>query len=514
MADVVIYVPCFDRHAPRYIVNYGALAVASALQRSSIDVRYVDGSSGSLREICSRLAVELEGCAYFGVSAFTAQVHEAMEVCQFVRSIRPDLPIVWGGIHASLLPEETARDPLVDYVCVGEGDYAAVELFEQFSSGQPDMQKVHNLVYETDGEIVRTPIAPFFDMTEYERFGWELLDVERYVVHNEYDGGGVPSLGIPVARSCPHRCAFCVNVALKDYGYTTYRRRNPEQVEAELTYLKDRLDIGFSFLRDEVSFVDIEFNRQIAHIFDRQGVKWGANVRANYFTPKRVTEEYLKEMRALGMQNACIGIESGNPRVLKEVVHKDITIEQIFHAVTCLKNADVRPFFSYILGFPTETEKEAQDTVDLAHRLKKMAPRSVNTGISLLRPYPGAPVYDLCLEHGFRPPQGLREWGESHMTRQGGFDVDRMPWLAQHKHLYAFCEYVGTSMLDIEPTSSPLRNGFILMAKIRARIGFYGFPVELWLFSYVKKMVRLAKKLLARPTREDPAASQPVPAHR
>ena len=92
--------------------------------------------------------------------------------------------------------------------------------------------------------------------------------------------------------------------------------------------------------------------------------------------------------------------------------------------------------------------------------------------------------------------------------------MDRMPWLAQHKHLYAFCEYVGTSMLDIEPTSSPLRNGFILMAKIRARIGFYGFPVELWLFSYVKKMVRLAKKLLARPTREDPAASQPVPAHR
>ena len=453
--------------------------------------------------------MELEGCVYFGISAFTAQVCEALTVCEFVRSVRPDLPIVWGGIHASLLPEETARDPLVDYVCVGEGDYAAVELFEALSSRQPDLQRVHNLVYEEDGEIVRTEIAPFFDMTEYDRYAWELLDLERYVVRNEYDGGGVPCLGIPLARSCPHRCSFCVNVALKDYGYTTYRRRTAEQFEGELVYLKDRMNMGFCFIRDEVSFIDVEYNRKIAQAFHRHGVTWGANARANYFTPKRLTEEYCKEMRELGMLNACIGIESGNPRVLKEVVHKDITLDQVYHAVKCLKSADIRPFFSYIIGFPTETEKEAQDTVDLAFRLKKMAPRSVNTAISLLRPYPGAPVFDLCMEHGFRPPQGLREWGESHLTRQGGFDVDRMPWLASRKNLYAFCEYVGTSMLDIEKTSSPLRNAFILMAKARARLGFYRFPFELWMFAYVRKAVYLYGRIFRAFRRADSATPPP-----
>lgn len=507
MAEVIIFVPCFDRSAPRHIVNFGALAVASSVHDRGIDIKYVDGSSGNLRDVCQNLVPELADCVYFGVSAFTAQVCEALTVCEFVRSVRPDLPIVWGGIHASLLPEETARDPLVDYVCIGEGDYAAVELYEQLSSSQPDVSKVHNLVYEEDGEIVRTDIAPFFDMTGYERWSWELLDLERYVVHNEYDGGGVPSMGIPVGRSCPHRCAFCVNVALKDYGYTTYRRRNPEQVEGELVYLKERLGVGFVFLRDEVSFIDIDFNREIGEVFHRHGVKWGANIRANYFTPRRVTKDYCKEMRELGMLNACVGIESGNPRVLKEVVHKDITLEQIFHAVECLEGGNIRPFFSYIIGFPTETQREAQDTVDLAFKLKKMSPRSVNSGFSLLRPYPGAPIYDLCVEHGFRSPQGLREWGESHLTRQGGFNIDRMPWLAGRGDLYTFCEYAGASMLDIERTSSILRNGYILTAKIRRRLGFYRFPLELWMFRYVRKAVYLTRKFLAYFRRDVPSQS-------
>lgn len=499
MAEAIIFVPCPDRSSPRHVVNYGALAVATALRLHGVKVIYVDGASGRLDQVCQRLEPELRDCVFFGVSSFTAQVGEAVRVSEFVKSIRPELPVLWGGIHASLLPEETVRDPAVDYVCVGEGDYTAVEFFDQLVSGDPDMTRVSNLVYRRGDELVRTPVGRFYDMQEQTRLAWELLDLERYVVLNRFDGN-CPSLGIPVARGCPHRCSFCVNVALKEYGYTHYRYRRPEHVEAELAYLKDRLGIGFSFIRDEVFFVNTEYSRRIAEVFHRQGVLWGANLRANYFKPGRLTEEFLREMRGLGMLNGAMGVESGSPRVLAEVVHKDITLEQVHHAMDTMGAAGIRPFVSFVIGFPTETETETRQTIDLAVSLKRRNPATVVAGIYLLRPYPGAPIYDLCLQHGLTGPSSLREWGELELTRQGGFATARMPWLQGRSHLYAVSEYTTTSLLDLERSAGLLLNVFILLARVRRALGFYGLAWELAIQRRVRAMSFRASALFRRLT--------------
>lgn len=493
MAEVIIYVPCFDRSAPRHIVNYGALAVVTALRDNGIDAIYLDGAEGSLDTVCGHLETELGNCLYLGISAFTAQVVEGLQIAAFVRSRRPNLPIVWGGIHASLLPEETLQSPLADYVCVGEGDYTAVELYRELASGTPDLRQVHNLVFREAGETVRTDIAPFYDMSQQTHLAWDALALEKYVIHNRFDGN-CPSLGIPVARGCPHRCSFCVNVALREFGYTHYRRRRPEHVEADLAYLKDRLGIGFSFIRDEVFFVNTEYSRQIAGVFASQGILWGANLRANYFRPERLTTDFLREMRDAGMLNGAMGIESGSPRVLKELVCKDIAVEQVHHAMEVMAQANIRPFVSFVVGFPTETKAEMQMTLDLAVSIKRTHPRTVVAGIYLLRPYPGAPIYERCLEHGLKVPASLEEWGSLELTRQGGFSLRSMPWLAEHRNLYAKVEYTSASLLDVDEAAGPMLNAFVRLAKLRRAVAFYALPFELWIYRYVRAAVYWLRK--------------------
>jgi len=497
VAEAIIFVPCFDRSALRYVVNYGALSVATALKNHGVNVVYIDGSEGTVEMVCRHIEAELHDCLFFGVSAFTAQVGEAVHVSEFVKSVRPDIPILWGGIHASLLPEETARDPAVDYVCVGEGDYMVIEFFEQLAFSQPDMQQVHNLVYYEGDSLVQTSVAPFFDMQQQTHLAWDLLDLEKYIIHNRYDGN-CPSLGIPVARGCPHRCSFCVNVALKEYGYTKYRYRKPEHVAGDLSYLKERCGIGFSFIRDEVFFVNPEYSREIANVYNNLGILWGANLRANYFTPKRLTKDYLREMRGLGMLNGAMGVESGSSRLLKEVIRKDIDLGQVEHAMQTMKVADIRPFVSFVIGFPTETPKETQQTLDLAVRLKRMNHRTVVAGIYLLRPYPGAPVYDLCIQHGLKEPRSLREWDGVELTRQGGFTLDQMPWLKDRQNLYAISEYTTTSLLDVERAAGFFLNVFILLAKFRRIFRFYALPWELWIFQYIRGMVFFFKRLVRK----------------
>ena len=483
MAQVILYVPCPDRLSPRRIVNYGALSVATALKNHGVDVVYLDGAGGTLPEMFGQIDLNMHGCIYVGISCFTAVIDEAMVVSEFIKAKYPKVPILWGGIHSSLLPNQTAQS--VDYVCAGEGDYTAVEFFDQLT-GYHDLDKVHNLVWK-DG---CSPKAPFFDMQKQTHLAWELLDLEKYIVHNRFDGN-CPSMGVPVARGCPNHCSFCINVALKDYGYTTYRKRLPQHVENDLVYLK-QFGVRFSFIRDEVFFVDLEYSRQIAQVFHRNGILWGANVRANYF--ERITVDYLKEMKELGMVNGMMGVESGVPRLLKDVVNKGITLEQVEHGMDVMTQAGIRPFVSTMIGFPTETRQETRQTLDYTCKLKQMNPRTVISGISLLRPYPGAPIFNECVKQGLKVPQSLREWGDLELTRQGGLYQQQLPWLKGRENLTVVSEYLTHALMDIEKECGFALNVFIILARLRMWLHCYRLPWELKLYPYIRALLHRMKR--------------------
>ena len=88
-----------------------------------------------------------------GITAITGpQIRYALEVTRFVKD-KYKVPICWGGVHATLVPEQTAEYPLIDYVIVGDGDFVFCELFERLRDGRP-LDDLRGLVYkQPDGKL-------------------------------------------------------------------------------------------------------------------------------------------------------------------------------------------------------------------------------------------------------------------------------------------------------------------------------------------------------------------------
>jgi radical SAM superfamily enzyme YgiQ (UPF0313 family) len=165
------------------------------------------------------------------------QIHFAIALADLVRTVAPNTKIVWGGIHASMLPEQTAADPRVDIVVEMEGEQTVVELADCFRVGG-DLRGVKGIYYrDENGAIVYTGRRPLMDLRELRIPSWHLVDVSRY-----------SEIGVQTGRGCPWGCVFCYN---HKFNERRWRCKDPEQVLAELRLLKEKYHV------DHVTFSTI-----------------------------------------------------------------------------------------------------------------------------------------------------------------------------------------------------------------------------------------------------------------
>ena len=148
-----------------------------------------------------KIKKELPDSLFIGITSMTGlQIQYALEIATFIRKLDPKKIIVWGGIHATILPEQTLRDPRVDIVVTGEGEEVVVELADCLSSNGV-LRTVKGIYFHDEqGDVVFTGKRAFLDMNKVEMPSWHLVDVSRY-----------SEIGVQAARGCPFRCRFCFN---------------------------------------------------------------------------------------------------------------------------------------------------------------------------------------------------------------------------------------------------------------------------------------------------------------
>lgn len=131
-----------------------------------------------------------------------------LETAKIVRSINPDIPIVWGGPHPTILPEQTAEHDLVDIVVKGEGEHTVVELTKVLEKGR-DLKTVDGVVFKKGGKWHVNKDREFITNWDAEvELDWTYIDIKKYINHID----GFKNLPIITSRGCPHRCAFCWTV--------------------------------------------------------------------------------------------------------------------------------------------------------------------------------------------------------------------------------------------------------------------------------------------------------------
>ena len=365
--------------------------VASYLEQAGHKVVIVDAHSENLNHIET-----VEKILSFSpeVVGFTATTHNRLKAISAIKELKKrnsSLMIMVGGPHFSLSDVDTLEVvPEIDCVVKREGEVTAKELLDAW----PDRDKLKDVLGITYRDVNRRIISnedrPFIqNLAELPFPAWHLYDLSKY--QKKIHGTDFRTIGVISARGCPNLCTFCCNAA---FSKSMLRLRDPKNFVDELEFLKDKYGFqGFNFWDDTLTISKDHVKNICREILNRKlDIKWYARARVN-----TVDEEVIKIMRKAGCTRISFGIESGSPRMLKEI-KKNITLEQARKAVQLSSKTSMIVSFNFIVNLPTETMEDLKMSADLIKELRRYRNTEASYGFALI--YPGTAMEIFAKEQG------------------------------------------------------------------------------------------------------------------
>jgi hopanoid biosynthesis associated radical SAM protein HpnJ len=296
----------------------------------------------------------------------------------------PKIEVGMVGAHVGVLPMQSLTGaPSVDWVAVGEFDYACVEI----ASGKP-LAQVPGIAYRDNGQIRFTVPRPTIEDMDalpnvvdvYKRD----LTVENYFIGYLQH----PYVSLYTGRGCRSKCTFCLWP--QTLGGHRYRVRSADSVEAEMAAAKKYFPQVREFFFDDDTFTDdLPRAEEIARRLGKLGITWSCNAKAN------VPRKTLEIMRANGLRLLLVGYESGNQQILNNI-KKGIRLDIARQFTKDAKDLGVTIHGTFILGLPGETPETINETIRFACDIE---PETIQ--VSLAAPYPGTELYRQAQEQGW-----------------------------------------------------------------------------------------------------------------
>jgi len=317
-----------------------------------------------------------------GLTAMTFTLVDCKLVIQEIRKILPDTPIVVGGPHTAIYPEETLNPKALgaDYVIVGEGEITLNDMATDIEMGKPKGR-----IYRQQSFIQNLDELPFAD--------YDAVDINNYysVLAEE-----TPSLTLFTSRGCPFSCAYCDRPALGK----GFRPQGAKRVVDEMESLEKRGAKEIFFYDDTFSVSMKRVNEICDEYLKRKlTIKWDIRTRVNV-----VNEELLKKMKIAGCVRIHFGVESGNPRIVR-VMNKGVSIKQVEQAFDICRRIGIKTLAYFMMGNPGETLDDVKDTLRLSQRIK---PDFMQ--MTILSPFPATKYYLDALKDGVLTKDVWREY--------------------------------------------------------------------------------------------------------
>jgi len=370
----------------------GILFLASYLKKHGYSVMVLDMELYSSDDEQKLLQQYVPEASYVGISAMTAHVPHALSLTRQVKAIRPDVPVIWGGVHASLMPQQTVAHPQVDYVVVGEGEEALLQLLRGES---------HPRIETKSRRIEPSAYDQFIDIDEIADPDYSALEMEEYFARQ----GKFRNVDVLTSRGCPRRCSFCINTILKNRWRSFNAKRSISILQRVVELYKPK----HTFLMDENFFANTQRAQEITDYIGSKGITWEANI-----TIKCAVElgraGTLSRLKKNGCTRLRMGAESGSDRLLK-ILRKGITHKDTEEAVRACVAAKLSPVLSFMINLPDELAPEQQSTLWFAKHCGKLGAEVI--GPQRFRPYPGSEEYDKLVKRGLKVPLTLEAWAAS-----------------------------------------------------------------------------------------------------
>lgn len=316
------------------------------------------------------------------VSTMTINYDFAMRLLKRVN--RRGCPVIMGGMHATICPEDVIFRDIVDMICVGEGEESLLELCDHMEQGKGFTDIPNLWVKSKNGKIYKNKLRPFVDLDKLPHPDWSIFDqrhLYRPFMGKVYKGSFYTS-----SRGCPGRCTYCVNDRLgemfKECG-RYFRCQKPETTAMHLTELKKRYGATwFKFGDDTFLLQPLRLLKELRDMIKPLNILFGCSVR-----PDTITEEKVKVLKEMGCVAMSIGIETGNEEIRKKVLNRNISDSQIEKALKIINDYDIRISTFNLIGLPGEKRENVFETIELNRRLNV---KSAN--VYVVYPYSGTKI--------------------------------------------------------------------------------------------------------------------------
>lgn len=384
------------------------LAVGSSLQAAGYEVILLDVQVDQDWE--ERLSRSLEGALLFGVSCLTSpSIRAVLRALELARRQAPEVPIVWGGYHATLAYQGIMDEGLVDYVVRGQGDDSIVALADTLSgSGGADstdvLARIPNLVFRRDGRLLINPLSAIDDMNRLPRMDYRLIEVPKYFQADRRYLSYVSSYG------CPWACTFCAE--------PTQSLRRWEPLAAKRT-VDEVSDLWETYRPAKICFMDPNFSTDAKRVVEIVEEMESRGLRLNFLCDMRARDVLsvarridLRRLREVGFREIYIGIESGSDRVLTQL-RKGLTASDALRACQLLDVAGIQTDTTFIHDLPGETEEDSEQTFQLLEELCQLAHNRQFHHFYM--PFPSTALYDQLIREQRLPSSGQTqaEWARS-----------------------------------------------------------------------------------------------------
>ncbi|PIR16501.1 MAG: hypothetical protein COX62_04185 [Deltaproteobacteria bacterium CG_4_10_14_0_2_um_filter_43_8] len=388
----------------RIAVNLGLLNIAASV-KTKVDVHIVD-SLGSI----FRLRPDI-----VGISSVTENYGRAINMAKEIK-MELNVPIVIGGTHISALPE--SLDRVFSAGIIGEGE----ETFSEILSRYPDLSKVDGLVRWSGDSLAFTPSRRMIKCLD----SLPLPDWKRWV-----ERPGLPY--VMTSRGCPYKCSFCSSPV----QWGSVRLHSPERVLQEIRLIRELYGSRHIKFFDDIFILDKKRVKKIVEMIDSEGL----NKRITFSCFSRA-DLIDKETAALLLKGnvrfVSLGIESGSSKVAKALKG---TCSAPAHNQRVVDMLHTEGFYTgclFIIGSPTETEKDLIKTLKFIEKNeKKMFEIEINPYIVR----PGTPFWKKAVKKKLVYNEMNWELLKDY-SLLNFFDPDRYVYVNEHMPYEKFLEYV------------------------------------------------------------------------
>jgi radical SAM superfamily enzyme YgiQ (UPF0313 family) len=394
------------------VENAGIRYISAALQRAGIQTHIIflrDWVHNRLvmpDETDLKMAMDViaeKKADMIGIGFMSSLTCMAKELTARIRTDFPETPITWGGIHPTSVPEECI--PIADFVCVGEGEQAIIDLCEAMRDGG-DLTTIPNIWARIDGQVHRNAPRPLIQDLDWLPYP-DVEDDNKYYIERgrltiEEPWKRTAEYRIYFSRGCPYNCSYCYVSILRDVydekGKKFYRARSVEHILGELEHIRGSFPkVARIKIDDDTSFA---FG---AEWMDEFLVKYPARIGVPFeclLIPPMLRPEMLTRLVDAGLVRVQTGIESGSSKESKELHNRSPGNRAILNFAEFNKTLGLSIVYDVIVDNPHATEEMKLETAEFLLEL----PRPYDIYFYSLNYFPGTALTKQALADGSLQP--------------------------------------------------------------------------------------------------------------